>query len=90
MAASTGPILAIGAITVTNETIVNGQPVDWKVVIATGLAAMAFGAIEDVSGGLAPYVPKLAWLALLTTLLVRVKPNVPSPIESFFTWYNAK
>jgi hypothetical protein len=87
---TTGPILAIGAITMANETIVNGKPIDWRVPIATGLAAMAFSALENVSGSLAPAITKIAWLALLTTLIVRVKPDTPSPAESFMTWYNAK
>jgi hypothetical protein len=87
---TTGPILAIGAITMVNETIVNGKDLDWRVPIATGLAAMAFGALENVSGALAPAVVKLTWLALLTTLIVRVKPDTPSPAESFMKWYNAK
>jgi hypothetical protein len=87
---STGPILAIGAITMVNETIVNAKPIDWRVPIATGLAAMAFGALENVAGSLAPAVGKIAWLALLTTLIVRLKPGIPSPAESFMAWYNAK
>lgn len=90
MAGSTGPILAIGAITIINESIVNGQPLDWRVPISTGLAALAIGALENGIPAFSDAFVKLSWLALVTTLLVRVKQGTPSPMESFVAWYNKK
>lgn len=79
MARSTGPILALGGITLANKTIVNGQPMDWRIPIATGLLAGAFAlgekAWEEGAVG-------IAWLALVTVLFVRIDPRVPSPVES--------
>lgn len=84
---STGPILTIGAITVANQSIINNEPFNWRVIVATGLAAGAFGLLEKAAPDVAP---ALAWVALVTVLLVRLKPNVPSPIESAFAWWEGK
>lgn len=82
---STGPILAVGGITLANQSIVNGQPIDWRVPIATGIAAGAFAFVEHFAPEAAS---GLAWLALVSVLFVRLKPNVPSPVESFVKWWN--
>lgn len=79
MAVSTGPILAIGAVTMINQTVINGKPVDWRVPIATGAAAAAFALMErGWPGGVVP----LAWLALVVSIFVRVDPDTPPPIEA--------
>lgn len=87
MAASTGPILAVGAITLANQSIVNGQPINWRVPIATGLAAGMFAIAEHAW---AEGVVALSWLALVSVLFVRLTPNVPAPAESFVKWWNQK
>jgi hypothetical protein len=83
---TTGPILAVGAITVVNATVFHGEPMDWRVPVATGLAAMGFSLAERSW-------PKgaeiLAWTTLLTVLLTRTDPKVPSPTESALKWFNA-
>lgn len=84
---STGPILTIGAITVFNGSVVHNEPLDWRVVIATGFAAAAFALIEKA---LPDVAPALAWVALVTVLFVRTNPRVPSPIESGFAWWEGK
>lgn len=85
MSATTGPVLAIGAITVVNQTVFHGKPMDWRVPVATGLAAIGFNLAERAW-------PKgaeiLAWTALLTVILTRTDPKVPSPTESALTWWN--
>lgn len=88
MSASTGPILAAGGITLFNAVIINNQSVQTqaKVIVGTGIAAMGLALIEHASYGLAV---GLAWLTLITTLFVRVTPNVPAPLESFTKWYNS-
>ena len=85
MARSTGPILAAGTITVANRVVLHGQPVDWRVVSATGVTAVAMALLEK---GLPQLAVGLSWIALATILLTRVDPNVPSPAESFTDWWN--
>lgn len=87
MAASTGPILAIGAITTANRVIVNGQEIDWRVPIGTALAAMGFAYAER-------WWPRpvvaMSWLALTALLFVRIDEGTPAPIESFYRWYQGR
>lgn len=91
MSRSTGPVLAMGAISWANVVIFSRddeRPPDLlafsaTVGVATGItAAMLYGA-EKVSEPLAVGV---AWLALLTSLLVRIRPNTPTPVERVLTW----
>jgi predicted MFS family arabinose efflux permease len=86
MAQSTGTILAIGGITMANQTLFNGKPVDWRVPIATGMAALAFSAAETMVG---PAVPKaVALVALVAVLFTEISPPTPSPVQSALTWWN--
>jgi hypothetical protein len=87
MADTTGPILAIGAITVANNVIVNNKPIDWRVPIATGIAAGMFALAEKAwrDGAV-----MLAYVGLVTILFVRVDPKTPAPVEAFNKWYNGK
>ena len=80
MSQTTGPIVAVGAITFVNQTVLNGQPINWKVPVATAGAAAMFGLGEKVwpEGFTA-----LAYLALVTVLFVRVQKGTPAPVESF-------
>lgn len=81
---STGPILAVGAVTIANQSIFHDEPLDMRVPIATGIAAGIFALIEKAAPEIAV---SLAWVALVSVLFVRLKPNVPSPTESFVTWW---
>lgn len=86
MAASTGPILALGAITFVNRSVFNEQPVDWRIPIATGLAALLFSGAETMIG---PDIPRgIALVALVAITLSRIDPAVPSPAESALNWWN--
>lgn len=86
MGRSTGPILAIGAITITNRTIFNNQPMDWGIPIATGVAVVMFDLLEQAAS---TWAVGLAWLALAAVTLTRIDPSVPAPAESFLAWWNA-
>lgn len=81
---STGPILAVGAITVANQSILHDQPIDWRVPIATGIAVGIFSLIEHAwpDGAVG-----LAWLALVTTIFVPLTPGVPPPAQSLAAWW---
>jgi hypothetical protein len=74
---STGPVLAIGAITVVNQVGFQENPIDWRVPIATGMAAMLFGLAEKAAGDV---IVDLAYLALVASLFVPIGDN-PAPIE---------
>jgi hypothetical protein len=80
---STGPILAIGAITVGNQVLLNGKSLNWKIPVATGIAAGMFALAEK---GWEDGAVALAWLALVTVIFARVDPNVPAPAESLQKW----
>lgn len=84
MARSTGPILAIGGITIANQTLLNGQPLNWRVVVATGGAAALFALVEQAMPEVAV---GLAYIGLITILFARVDPKVPSPAESALSWW---
>lgn len=79
MARSTGPILAVGAVTLFNEVVLHAQPFNWKVPIATGIAALGLDLLEHLNADLAVGI---AWIALVAILFTRVNPNVPAPLES--------
>jgi hypothetical protein len=85
MSQTTGVILATGAVTVANQTVFHDQEMDWRVPVATGLAAIGFALAERVW-------PKgaqmLAWTVLGTVLLTRTQANVPSPVESALDWWH--
>jgi len=89
MAASTGPILGAGAVTVFNAVIVQGRlpQTQSKVIVGTLIAA---GGLALLEAGFPTTAVTLSWTILLVTLLVRTDPATPSPIESFQQWLNSK
>lgn len=87
MAESTGPVLAIGAITLANRVVFNDQPMDWKIPIATAMAAVLFSGAERAVGRGAVYV---AYLGLVTIVFARVDPKVPAPAETALKWFNER
>jgi len=80
-------MLATGVVTVVNQTVFNDKPMDWRVPLATGLAAVGITLFERIWADGAVI---LAWSSLVTVLVTRVQPNVPSPVESAMTWWNRK
>lgn len=87
MSRTTGPILAVGAITITNRTIFHRQPMDWRIPIATGLAAGAFALAERAW---AEGATALAYMCLFSVLFARLQPDVPSPVETALDFWNGK
>jgi hypothetical protein len=77
MAESTGPILAVGAISFGNQWVFNKDP-DFRILLATGVAALILAGIEHID---APIATGLAWIALITISLTRVQGK-PSPAEN--------
>lgn len=89
MAESTGPVLAMAGVTLFNSVIVHRQSIDHQanILVAGAVVAGGLALLERLSPDLAV---GLAWLGLVTVLLVRVQPNVPAPLESIAAWYNEK
>jgi hypothetical protein len=85
MSRTTGPILAMGALTIANQSVFNGRPVDWRVPIATGLLATGFSMAERAwpRGALL-----LAWTGVLAVVFTRTQPSIPSPAESALAWWH--
>lgn len=81
---TTGPILAVGAITLANASVFHDRPVDWRIPVATGLAAVMFSGMEKVW---AEGARALAWTALVAVCLTRIDPRTPSPVESALSWW---
>ncbi len=89
MAASTGPVLAAGAITWANLTLLDdGQPSSVveesaRIGLNTAIAAGVLYGVEQASPDLARL---LAWTLVVTVLFVRVRPATPTPIERLFAF----
>jgi hypothetical protein len=77
----------MGAITIGNSTIVNGQPFQWWQPVAVGITAVIFDGVEHAAPTAAV---GLAWVALVSVLFVRLKPGTPSPAENFADWVGYK
>jgi hypothetical protein len=83
MARSTGPMLAAGAVTWANQTLLApGAGFDLtktaRVAVATGLGV---GILSVVEKGAPEIAVSLAYALLITVLLVRVDRNTPTPLE---------
>jgi hypothetical protein len=93
MAASTGPVLLAGGITLANEaffaplaspsalakgTVRPWDGINWRVIPATGLAALALAGLEKVAP---KFAVGLAWLSLATVFVVPLG-NAPTPLDN--------
>jgi hypothetical protein len=86
MAETTGPIIAVGAITMLNRSLFHDEPWDWRIPIATGISVGLFAALEKPFPKMAV---ALAWLAVAGITLGRVDPKVPAPAESAVIWFDS-
>lgn len=84
MSATTGIVLATGGITLANASIFHDKPIDWRIPIASGLAAMGFSLLEKAAPQAAVM---MAWTGFLVVLITRTDPSTPSPTESLLTWW---
>ena len=83
MARSTGPVLAIGAITAANEVLfapLAGGKVafNWRILPATAGLALALAGLERIAPD---FAVGLAWLGLVTVLVVPIG-NAPTPLAN--------
>lgn len=77
MAASTGIVLAMGAIVLANQTLAQKKPFNFKIALATGILALAMGGLDAVSPDLAT---GLALIAFTTAMIAPIGGQ--SPAES--------
>lgn len=82
MAAATGVILATGAIVLTNQVLVEGKTINFKVPLAIGFAALGLGLLATVAPSIADMI---AWMALVTALITPVGSS-KSPVEAILTY----
>lgn len=89
MAQSTGPILAVGGITMLNRSLLakDPQPIDFRVVIGTAIAAGGLALLERLSPELAVGI---AYVALLAVLFARLDPKAGAPAENVLRILGAK
>lgn len=78
MAASTGIVLAMGAIVVANDTLVKKQPLNVRVLLATGFLAIGLAVVDKASPELAT---GLALVAFITAMITPLGQG-PSPLLS--------
>ena len=79
MSASTTPIVVAGSMTMLADYM-QGRGVQYRVALATGIAATIFSLVEPVDPGL---VAGIAWLAMIGSLVVSRPNGAPSPVEVF-------
>lgn len=90
MARSTGIVLATGAITAANELLFAPlagtgkawENFNWRIIPATGFLALALGGLERIA---APFAVGLAWLTLMSSLVVPIG-HAPTAVENVVTF----
>lgn len=84
MARTTGIVLATGAMTIANASVFHDKPLDFRIPVASGLAAIGFALMERAAPQLAV---AMAWTGFAVVLLTRTDPRTPSPAESALAWW---
>jgi hypothetical protein len=80
VAASTGPVLAAGAIAFASEGVLaplagsGSANWNWRIIPATAGLALALAGLEKLAPG---FAAGLAWLTLVTVLIVPVGGDTP-------------
>jgi hypothetical protein len=89
MARSTGPILAVGAVTIANQSLLakEQQPIDFRIVVGTAIAAGGLALLERLSEGLAVGI---AYVALITVLFARLDAKAGAPAENLLRIMGSK
>lgn len=78
MARSTGPVLLAGAVAFGNEWLQKpNEPPNWRVPVATVIAAGALALLERLSS---TFAVGLAWIGFITELLAPPKPGLRAPV----------
>lgn len=86
MSASTTPIVIAGSLTALSDYM-QGHGVQFRVLLATGIAATIFSIAEPIDPSL---IVGVAWLAMVGSLVVTRPNGAPSPVEVFLAkWEKA-
>jgi hypothetical protein len=87
MAASTAPVLLTGGATMLADYL-NGKGVEFRVALATGIAAGLLALMEEAD---APAAVGIAWLAFAASMITPRSNGTPSPAQTFLTaWQHPK
>lgn len=81
MAGSTGPIVALTAMTFGNDWILNHQQPNFRILLGGAVAAGILALAEHIPSLGPPLATGIAWIALVTALFTRVGGK-PSPAEN--------
>lgn len=84
MADSTAPLLMAGGATALADYM-EGHGVEWRVILATGLAASVFALLEKANHQLAVGG---AWVAFVGSMVAPRSGGRPSPISVFLDQWN--
>jgi hypothetical protein len=79
-----GPVLATGAITLANQSILGNKPVDWRIPVATGFVAITLSLLERPLPKLAQM---MAWTMLVGVTFTEINDDQPAPVERLVTWW---
>jgi len=79
MARSTGPMLAVTAVSFGNQWLGNNN-FDLKIIVAGGIATVLLAGVEQIPGA-APIAVGIAWIAFITLMFTRLNGQ-PSPIDN--------
>lgn len=88
MAASTGLIVAAGAITAGNELLHNQDTAALRAGVATLALAVVLAGVEKIPAGGQPLAVGLAATALVLTVFGSVTPGTPSPANQILALIN--
>lgn len=89
MAASTGPIVAVGAIAWANQVIIAPRKPDdvlaasTRIAVGTGVAAASLALVERANEKLAVGI---AWLAMVAVVFTRIGGQ-RAPAENLLGWF---
>lgn len=79
MAGSTGPMLAVTAISFGNQWLGNGvNPPPIRILVAGGVATAGLALLSKVSD---PLAGGIAWIAFITLMFTRLNGK-PSPVDN--------
>lgn len=85
MAASTGILLTVGALSGGNEWLHGHSDAAAKIGVATLGTAIVFAGIEKIPGA-APFAVGVSVIALITVLFGSITPGVPSPAQQILSF----
>lgn len=87
MAATTGPILAIGALTVFNDVVIGNKGLtdEFRVLAAVGIGVGVFAGLEKLNAQIAKGI---VYIALVTAIVAPLAKDKTSFAERAAKWFD--